>query len=133
MRPRTILIVEDEMDMRFFLVTLCRANGFNASAARNGKEGLAQARAVRPDLILLDVMMPEQGGLVLYAAIKNDPELQATPVVMLSAVSRTDFHHSLAMLNAGRQAPIPPPEAYLEKPPEPETILHAIQRWVPMQ
>ncbi len=128
---KKILIVEDEMDMRFFLVTLLKSNGYQPVVARNGQEGLHQAAAMSPDLVLLDVMMPEQGGLIMYRQIKSDPKLKHIPVVMLSAVARATFHHSLAMLNTTRpDQSLPKPDAYIEKPPEADYVLDVIKRLI---
>lgn len=123
LEPRTILIVEDEMDMRFFLMTLITSGGFKAVMARNGKEGLQKADAIRPDAILLDVMMPEEGGALMYRRLKTEPELARIPVVVLSGVSKRSFLHYLKMLNATSFGHIPLPQAYVEKPPEPSMLL----------
>lgn len=127
---KMILIVEDEMDMRFFLTTLLETNGFAVMAARNGMEGIRHASARRPDLIVLDVMMPQQGGLVMYRHIKQNPQLKHIPVVMLSAVGAKEFSHSLSMLGSQSAESLPPPEAYLEKPPDPDRVLHIIRQFI---
>ena len=121
-KPR-VLIVEDEMDMRIFLATVFETGGWQPDTARNGREGLARARQNRPDLILLDVMMPEEGGVAMYRELKTEPALSAIPVVMLSAVEQETYVHYLRMLKTQAGGGIPEPEAYLEKPPDPEELL----------
>lgn len=127
---KTILVVEDEMDMRFFLATLLETNGYQPITAKNGRQGIAQARLRQPDLIILDVMMPEQGGLIMYSQIKDDAKLRPIPIIMLSAVGKGTFQHSLAMLNGHRPESIPLPDAYIEKPPEPDKVLQTIRRFI---
>ena len=107
--------------MRFFLSTLVKASGFVPIAARNGKEGVEKARCTDPDLIVLDVMMPEKGGALVYRELKTDSALRRIPVLMLSAVSRSVFYHYLNMLKSGGPLgiPLPLPDAYVEKPPDP--------------
>jgi len=127
---KKILVVEDEMDMRFFLVTLLETNGYHPITAKNGRQGIEKARRTMPDLVILDVMMPEHGGLAMYSQIKDDAELHAIPIIMLSAVGKRTFHHSLAMINAHRPNPIPLPDAYIEKPPEPDIVLQTIRQFI---
>ena len=70
--------------MRLFCDIL-EVNGYRPIAARTGAEALAQARAERPDLILMDVQLPDMSGLDVTAAIKNDPELNQIAVIAVTA------------------------------------------------
>ena len=126
MGPPNILIVDDEMDMRFFLATLVETNGYRFVLAKDGAEGLAAVRKHRPAMIILDIMMPKEGGIHMYGELKTDSELCDIPVVILSAISRHTFHHYLKMLSVRVSDIIPEPDAYLEKPPEAEEILSVI-------
>ena len=85
------------------------------------------ARKNRPSLIILDVMMPKESGIGLYRDLKIDQELKDIPVIMLSALSKKTFFHSQRVLNEYKGENIPDPEGYIEKPPEPEELLEAIQ------
>ena len=60
---KKVLIVDDEIDMRMFLTTLMETNGYSTVRARDGAEGLEAALTHRPDLIILDIMMPKEGGV----------------------------------------------------------------------
>ena len=127
MDPKTILIVDDEIDMRFFLSTLVETNGYRHVLAKNGSEGLKMAHKIRPDLIILDVMMPKEGGVHMYGQLRVSPELRDIPVIMLSAISRKTFFHYMKMMNVRLGDIIPEPDAYLEKPPEADEILTVIK------
>jgi CheY-like chemotaxis protein len=120
---QTILIVDDEMDMRIFMSILFETGGYTAVAARDGSQGLVMARDMRPDLIIMDVMMPGEGGALMYKAVRSDADLRRIPVIMVSAVDETSFRHYLKMLNTRPDAPVPSPEAYMEKPPDPDALL----------
>jgi CheY-like chemotaxis protein len=87
---------------------------------------LKKARELRPDLIILDVMMPGEGGVPMYRQLRSDPDLASTPVIVLSAVEGRTFAHSLAMMNLGPGPRLPEPEAYIEKPPAPEVLLRKV-------
>ena len=123
MEKKTVLIVEDELDMRIFISTLLETSGYEPIMTRDGKEGLLKARDVKPDLIILDVMMPGEGGVQMYRQLKTDKSLCDIPVIMLSAVTRKTFSHYLNMVNARLQETIPDPEAYIEKPPEADELI----------
>jgi two-component system phosphate regulon response regulator PhoB len=71
--------------------------------------------------------MPGEGGAAMYKTLKGDPQLASIPVIMLSAVDEKAFRHYLSMLNAQLPSPVPPPEAYMEKPPDPEALLQLAQ------
>lgn len=121
--PKTILIVDDEMDMRIFMRTLFEVSGYRPVLARDGKEGLQKVKQSQPDLIVLDIMMPGEGGVLMYRNLKTDPLLAHIPVIMLSAVGEKSFGHYLKMLNWQSPEPIPEPAAYLEKPPDSNELL----------
>ncbi|MGD8242387.1 MAG: response regulator [Desulfobacterales bacterium] len=130
MAQKKILVVDDEMDMRFYVCALLESHGYRTVATRDGKEGLQKARDDCPDLIILDIMMPGDGGVKMYGGLKADPSLTQIPVIMLSAVGENSFRHYLAMLNAQSALPVPDPVAYLEKPVDHERLLERIRRTI---
>jgi CheY-like chemotaxis protein len=123
MKKKKILIVDDELDMRIFIKTLLETRGYKPVVTRDGKEGMRKAKSVVPDLIILDVMMPEEGGVQMYRQLKTDQNLKDIPVIMVSAISKKTFSHYLKMLNVQKEGHIPEPEAYMEKPPEADALL----------
>jgi len=128
LKKSQILVVEDDLHMRIFISTVLETSGYDATAARDGKEGIQKAKEVPPDLIILDVMMPEEGGVSMYRQLKADDKLRGIPVIMLSGVDSQSFLHSLRMMNIGLQDPLPDPEAYVEKPPKAEHLLKVVER-----
>jgi two-component system, OmpR family, phosphate regulon response regulator PhoB len=125
---KKVLVVDDEMDMRIFITTLLETNGYKPLSAVDGEEGLVIARKEKPVLVILDVMMPKESGINMYRQLRNDPELKEVPVIMLSALSKKTFFHSQKMLDNYREEQIPEPDAYIEKPAEPEELLAAIRK-----
>ena len=125
---KRVLVVDDELDMRTFITTLLETNGYKPFSAEDGVQGLEVARQKRPSLIILDIMMPKESGINLYRELKSDPDLKAIPVIMLSALSRKTFFHSQKVLDEYKGERIPEPAAYIEKPPEPEELLEAIEK-----
>ena len=82
----TILVVDDEESIRSLLCQELGDAGYNVEEAANGKEALARIRANKPDLIILDVMMPEMNGFEVASILKNDPQTMDIPIIILSIV-----------------------------------------------
>jgi DNA-binding response OmpR family regulator len=80
-----VLIVEDEPHIVLSLELLLARAGYETAAAADGEEGLVLAKDLRPDVVLLDIMMPRKNGYEVCQAIKADPELRHIPIIMLSA------------------------------------------------
>ncbi|HEV8617105.1 MAG TPA: response regulator [Methylomirabilota bacterium] len=83
-KPR-VLIVEDEPHIVLSLEFLLQRAGYDTLTAADGEEGLALVRRLRPDVVLLDVMLPKRNGYEICQAVKADPELRGIPILMLSA------------------------------------------------
>lgn len=124
---KRVLVVDDELDMRIFITTLLETSGYKPLSAVDGKEGLEIARQKKPSLIILDVMMPRESGINMYREIKTDPEMKDIPVIMVSALSKKTFFHSQKVLDEFMGEKIAEPAAYIEKPPEPDELLEAIE------
>jgi len=119
MENRKILVVDDESDMQIYLSTVVETMGFEPTVAANGAEALEKARAIRPALVILDVMMPKiEDGLETYQQFREDQGLRRTPIIMLSAIAKKTFFHSIRMLKPLSGKQLPEPEAYMEKPPD---------------
>ena len=83
---RTVLVVDDDADVRELLTEFLTREGFVVATAADGAEGLILAREVRPSAIILDVLMPELDGWAVLTACKGDPQLADIPVIMLTIV-----------------------------------------------
>ena len=85
---KKVLIADDEPNIVISLEFLLRREGFEVLVAVDGEEALTKARAERPDLVLLDVMMPKMNGFDVCQALRADPELASMRVLMLTAKGR---------------------------------------------
>jgi twitching motility two-component system response regulator PilH len=79
---KTVLVVDDSPTERYFLTDLLRKNGFEVLSAESGEEGVAKAKAEKPDLILMDVVMPGLNGFQATRTLSRDPTTQGIPVIM---------------------------------------------------
>ena len=131
MIKKKILVVDDEMDIRIFISTLVETNGYKSFVAKDGEEGWQMVKDHKPNLIILDVMMPKESGLKLYRELRSDPTTKQIPVIMVSAVSRKTFLHSIKELERYHGVSLAEPEAYIEKPPEAEELITEISKHCP--
>jgi CheY-like chemotaxis protein len=121
MGDKRILVVEDVPDERSFLTTLLEDAGYAVVEAADGEEAIAQIEASRPDLITLDITMPEKSGVAVYRRIKEDEGLKDIPVVIVTGIS-SDFKK---FISTRRQ--VPPPEAYINKPVDHEEFIATVK------
>lgn len=120
--PKKILVVDDEPDVVTYLAALLEDNGYAVVSAADGKEGFAKCLEEHPDLITLDITMPEESGVRMFRELREHAEMAAVPVVIITGIS-SDFKRFLASRKHVR-----PPEEYFEKPIEREQLLTAIRR-----
>ena len=116
--PARVLIVDDDADNREVLELVLAWEGFLISGAASGAEALAMVVAQRPDLILLDVMMPVMTGYEVLAKIKADPATRDIPVMMVTALS--DAKAKTLALTAGA-------EDFLSKPLDRDEVVRRVR------
>jgi two-component system phosphate regulon response regulator PhoB len=127
---KKVLVVDDDPDVRLFNVTVVEENGFTPIEASNGEEGLKLLREEKPDLVILDVLMPRQSGIRLFRDLKTDKSLKHIPVILLSGIAKKTFLRSQKALTEFGGESVPEPEIYLEKPVEPEELSAAINKFI---
>ncbi len=125
---KKVLNVEDDVDITTFVSTVVEENGYIPIVAKDGEEGMRKVREERPDLIILDILMPRESGIKMYHELKMDPSLKDIPVVMLSAVSKRTFLRSQAALTEFGDETVPEPQEYLEKPVEPGDLAEIVKK-----
>ncbi len=118
MSKEKILIVDDEPDILEFLTYNLEKEGFEVVQAGNGAEGLAQAKAENPDLIVLDIMMPEMDGVELCRQLRATPGFESTLIAFLTA--REEDYSQIAALDVGG-------DDYITKPIRPRVFLSRIK------
>ena len=118
---KTVLIVEDnELNMKLFH-DLLEAHGYNILQTRDGMEALKIARDKRPDLILMDIQMPEVSGLEVTKWIKEDDRLKAIPVIAVTAFAMKGDEEKIREGGC---------EAYIAKPISVQNFLETVQKFL---
>lgn len=122
---KTVLVVDDDPDARDFFVTVLEDNGYATVSARDGNEALQCLAEALPDLVTLDITMPEKSGVGVYRKLREEDHLKKIPVIIITGIS-DDFKQ---FISSRRQ--VPPPDGYLSKPVEPEQLLELVGTLLP--
>jgi CheY-like chemotaxis protein len=115
----TILVAEDHRDSRDALRALLEASGYSVHLAADGAEAVEQALALRPDLILMDIMMPRLDGLSATRLLREESAMARTPILALTAMD-----------NAREPALAAGCDDYLRKPIDVPRFFEAVHRWI---
>lgn len=121
MAEHTILVIEDNRDLAYQLRMRLEAKGYMVHTALTGNEGLNKARELYPDLILLDLMLPDVDGYKICRMLKFDQEYEHIPVIILSARTMDDDRELAAEMGAN---------AYLFKPVDWKELFATIQTYL---
>ena len=113
-----ILVVDDDHSVVVLLQHILTKVGHTVFSAYDGKDGLAQARQVKPDLIVLDIMMPEVDGITASGILFQDPVMRLTPVIILTAKGSARSMMEL----------LPNVRLYMDKPFDPQDLLNNVQK-----
>ncbi len=119
---KKVLVVDDDQDDLKMISMILEPEGYEVVTAANGVDALKQVESEGPDLILLDVMMPELNGFAACDKLKSSPQSQGIPVVLLTGVAR-QITKTKYPINGVLRAQA---EEYLEKPVDPEELLRVV-------
>lgn len=97
---KKVLVIDDETDLLEALDTWLVSHGYEVSTAKDGAEGLARAKELKPHLVILDIAMPKMDGFEVLSLIRANAQTAATPVIMLTAKGRTENIFQAEKLNA---------------------------------
>ena len=147
--PKHVMIVDDDANNVDFLSTVLKKHGYAWSAARDGKEGLDMLKSTRPDLLVLDVMMPKKTGFAMFKNLKGDATTKDIPVIMLTAIAgvieedkQKNSHETVGEIGAAfhekmekmvenfRQEADVRPEAFLDKPIQPDVFIAEVKKLI---
>lgn len=118
---KKILIIDDEEDVLTYLSVFFDDNGFYVLEARNGKEGVEKAFSEKPDIITLDISMPEESGVKALRELQENEITKNTPVIIVTGVA-SDFKR---FIETRKQ--VHPPEGYFEKPIDRNELLKKVK------
>lgn len=134
-----ILVVDDEPDSVSFLESVLEENGYDYVSANDGAEGLNLARQEKPILILLDLIMPEKGGIMMFRELKADPEMRKIPVIVVSGIAKVtgvDFKDFVIKqpdkdgseyVGTTGDSKYTKPDAFMDKPIKPDELVAKIK------
>ena len=118
---RTVLIIEDEKLIIVSTQMVLEAAGFRVESATNGEDGIAKAKSLAPDLVLLDIMMPGIDGWETLTRLKRDAATSNIPVIIFTAREHARGHQKSAEMGAAD---------YFRKPFEPDELIELVEKHV---
>ena len=129
-KKKLILSLDDEPHVVTYLSTLLEDNGYETVVAFNGIEGMEKIKTRQPDLITLDITMPEQSGIRFYRDLRDNPEWASIPVIVVTAVTGYggDPEPFEKFLSTRKQ--IPPPQGFLSKPIDQKEFLDLVNQLI---
>ena len=119
--PQSVLVVDDEANILLSLEFLMKKAGYEVRLARDGEEALAEIGKARPDLVLLDVMMPKRNGFEVCEAIRANSEWRAVRVILLTAKGRDIEREKGLALGA---------DDYITKPFSTREVVERVTAWI---
>jgi two-component system alkaline phosphatase synthesis response regulator PhoP len=123
-RKAKILLVDDDVDFVESTKTILESKPYEVIVASNGDEGLRKAKEEKPDLILLDVIMPVKDGFTAAEQLKKDPQLRKIPTLMLTAFAEKSIETSIPVSRGFTLET----EDYIDKPVSPEELLARVEK-----
>jgi CheY-like chemotaxis protein len=124
---RKVLIVDDEPDVVAYLKMLLEDEGYATVTAANGREGLQKAKAEPPDLVCLDITMPEESGIRLYRNLREDPQLGKVPIFIVTAVTGLGGNPEPFREFMSSRKQLAAPEGFFAKPIDREEFLAKVR------
>ena len=123
---KKILVVDDEPNVVAYLETLLQDNGYDTVSAANGLEGMEKVRSEKPDLVTLDISMPEESGIRFYRDIKADPDLAGIPIVIVTGVTGYGYKPEDFQKFISSRKKIPPPDGFVAKPIDRDELMKGV-------
>jgi two-component system, OmpR family, phosphate regulon response regulator PhoB len=136
---KKILIVDDEPDVVTFVSAVLEEDGHTSISAKDGVEGLELLRSEKPDLVLLDLMMPRKSGIAMFQELRKDPDLSNIPVIVVTGVSEVtgvDFRNFMykqplrdekKFVETTGLTKYTIPDGYIEKPIDPDELIKVVK------
>jgi CheY-like chemotaxis protein len=125
---KKILVVDDEPAVVTYLDMFLRDNGYETMTAADGREGLEIVKREKPDLVTLDISMPEASGARFYKEMKHDPQLASIPIVIITAITGVDGDPYAYKKFLDSRQTVPPPEGFVPKPVDREELIRTIRK-----
>jgi CheY-like chemotaxis protein len=119
---KTVLIIDDEPDTLTYFSSLLEDNGFATVTAQSAADAIAQVKTVVPDLITLDISMPETSGVRCYRDLREHEAWRNIPVVIITGISE-DFRTFISS-----RKHVPPPDGYLAKPIDEAAFVEMVRK-----
>jgi len=135
-KGKVALVVDDEQDNIDFISQILEDHGFQTFSAKNGKEALTKVVERKPDIVFLDLMMPEQSGMAFFNSFKRQEDFKRVPVIVVSGASKVTGVDMKAYIYDNARSEKKKkvvgidakPDAFVEKPVNPEALIETVKK-----
>jgi CheY-like chemotaxis protein len=127
-KEQKVLVIDDEADTVVYMETLLQDNGYETVSAGDGEEGMEKVKSEKPDLVVLDVSMPQKSGMRFFREIKSNPELAKIPVIFVTGVTGFAGEKDALKKFIDSRGSIPSPEGFFSKPIDREEFIKAVNK-----
>ena len=121
--PKRIMVIDDEPDIRDYLVVVLEDHGYDTCTADDNDIVCQAVMQYQPDLIILDIMMPNRSGISIYKELRTTPELKDVPVVLISGMTPAGDFLEKEFRKLVADDAIPPPDEFIEKPVDVQALV----------
>jgi CheY-like chemotaxis protein len=124
---KKIMIIDDEPDIRIYLISVLEDNGYLACSHNDDVSIVESIRKEKPNLIILDIMMPGRSGISIYKELKNQPDLKDIPVALISGIPSTSSFNPEGFRALAHDDSLPMPASFIDKPIKIEPFLKLVE------
>ena len=129
-QKKKILIVDDEPDVLNYLSTLFKNNGYDTATAVDGNQAMEKMKSEKPDLVSLDMSMPEKSGVKFYRELKEDTVMSIVPVVIVTAITGYGDDKEAFKKFISTRKQVPPPDGFVSKPIDTDELLAVVKKLI---
>ena len=125
--PKTIMIIDDEEDIRTYLMAVLEDGGFQTCTANEEENVVEALQRERPDLVLLDIMMPRRSGISIFRDLRTTEGVAHVPVALISGIEKATGFFNGAIKDLLDGIEVKPPDGFIEKPIQIPQLLEVVE------
>lgn len=128
MADKKIMVIDDETDIRDYLMAALEDRGYDTCTVEADEAVIAAVRCEKPDLVVLDIMMPTRSGISIYKELKTAPDTREVPIALISGLETSKDMLTDELIDLIDEKIIDPPDGFIEKPVRLDEFLNLVEK-----